>query len=169
MQLTLRPAVPADVPLLLALRAEPGTARWLAVRDEDASALEAELAGPSPLAGRLVVLLDGAPAGALAWQIVNRRSRIAELSDVLVAAEHRGRGVAARAALEAARRLVAEQGVHRVQLETFAANAAARRAFERAGFVHEGTPRRAYWREGAWQDGTLYGLLADELPGALGR
>ncbi len=159
----LRPAVPDDAARLLALRAQPGAARWLAVRDEDEAALRAELADPSPVAGRLVVEVDGDLAGALAWRVVNRRSRIAELSDVIVAVEHQGHGLASRAAIAAVRWLVAEHDVHRVQLETFAANAAARRAFERAGFVHEGTRRRAYWREDAWQDGALYGLLADEL------
>ena len=43
-------------------------------------------------------------------------------------------------------------------------NHAAHRVFERAGFVHEGTRRRAYDREGAWQDGIRYGLLPEDLP-----
>ena len=119
----LRTATPDDAARLLALRAEPSAARFLAVSGEDE----------------------------------------AELQDVVVATEARGRGVASRAATDAARWLIADRGVHRVQLETFAASTAARRAFERAGFVHEGTRRRAYWREGAWQDGALYGLLADEV------
>ena len=161
----LRPATPDDAPRLLALRAEPGAARWLAVRDEDEAALRAELAQASELGGRLVVEQDSVVAGVLAWRVTNRRSRIADLFDVVVAGEHRGRGLATRAVRAAARRLVAEHGIHRVQLETFTANTAARRAFERAGFVHEGTRRRAYWREGAWQDGALYGLLAEELEG----
>ena len=159
----LRTATPDDAARLLALRAEPSAARFLAVSSRDEPELRAELADPTPMAGRLVVVDDDAIAGALAWRVVNQRSRIAELFDVVVAAEARGRGLAAQAAREAARWLVADRGMHRVQLETFAANVAARRAFERAGFVHEGTRRRAYWREGAWQDGALYGLLADEL------
>ena len=34
---------------------------------------------------------------------------------------------------------------------------------ERAGFVHEGARRLAYWRHGEWVDGVLYGLVREDL------
>src|SRR6266516_917400 len=33
----------------------------------------------------------------------------------------------------------------------------------RAGFVHEGTRRKAYRRHGEWTDGVLYGLIGEDL------
>ena len=54
--------------------------------------------------------------------------------------------------------------MHRIEAEVMGINDAARRVFERAGFVHEGTRRRAYDRHGAWQDGIRYGLLPEDLP-----
>jgi RimJ/RimL family protein N-acetyltransferase len=63
----------------------------------------------------------------------------------------------------AAQQLIDHRDMHRIQLEVYGDNDAAQRAFERAGFRREGTRRRAYWRRDAWQDGVLYGLLADEL------
>jgi RimJ/RimL family protein N-acetyltransferase len=56
-----------------------------------------------------------------------------------------------------------DHDMHRVQAECYGDNPAAHRLFERAGFTHEGTRRRAYWRRGNWLDGVLFGLLADEL------
>ena len=63
----------------------------------------------------------------------------------------------------ASQQLIDHHDTHRIQLEVYGDNHAAQRAFERAGFQREGTRRRAYWRRDAWQDGVLYGLLADEL------
>ena len=54
--------------------------------------------------------------------------------------------------------------MHRIEAEVMGINEAARRVFERTGFVHEGTRRRAYDRHGAWQDGIRYGLLPEDLP-----
>ena len=34
---------------------------------------------------------------------------------------------------------------------------------ERVGWVREGVRRRAYWRDEAWVDGVLFGLVDDEF------
>jgi RimJ/RimL family protein N-acetyltransferase len=62
-----------------------------------------------------------------------------------------------------ARHLIEELGFHRVQLECYGFNAAAVRVFERAGFTYEGVRRAAYRRHGAWNDGVLLGLVAEDL------
>jgi len=162
---TLRPAVPDDAPLLLALRAQPSAAAVLAVRGITEAELRSELAADADAGdrGRLVLLSEGAPVGGLAWQLVNRRSRIAQLSEVMVDERRRGRGLGVAGVRAACAWLVAEHDAHRVQLEVYGFNLAAQRAFERAGFTREGVRRRAYWRRDAWQDGVLYGLLAEEL------
>ena len=94
---------------------------------------------------------------------MNHRSRIAELSHVVVDPELRRQGIATSMVRAAAQRLVARGGAHRVQLEVYGDNQPALRAFIRAGFHREGTRRQAYWRREAWQDGILLGVLAHEL------
>ena len=54
-------------------------------------------------------------------------------------------------------------------MEVYAFNARGLRHAERAGWVREGVRRRAYWRDGEWVDGILFGLLEDELTAEPGR
>lgn len=158
--LAVRPATAEDVPFLLGLLADPATAEYLAVTELDGAALMAELTAED--IGRLVATREGQPVAGLRWLLINRRSRIAELSEIAVDPRVRGQGVGV-ALVRAACGLLFDRGEHRVQLEVYGDNPTARRAFERAGFRHEGTRRRAYRRRGDWQDGLLFGLLADEL------
>jgi catechol 2,3-dioxygenase-like lactoylglutathione lyase family enzyme len=85
------------------------------------------------------------------------------LSEIALLPEARGRGLGAEALLQACRLLVDMVDAHRLQLEAYGFNHAAHRTFERAGFRREGTRRRAYWARDAWQDGVIYGILAEEL------
>jgi RimJ/RimL family protein N-acetyltransferase len=121
-----------------------------------------------PDAGARIVLEieDGRawrPAGGLAYAVQNRRSRIVHLYGVMLDPSARGRGLAERAVRLVATHLIRERGYHRVQLEVYAFNERALRLFERAGFVREGAKRKAYWRHGAWHDGVLFGLVAEDL------
>ena len=104
---------------------------------------------------------DGALAGALRWAYVNRRSRIVTIRTLMVSPAARGRGLATAAVRELVERLFG-RGIHRVEAETLGYNAAGRRVFERAGFTREGVRRAAYDRRGAWQDGILYGRVAED-------
>jgi RimJ/RimL family protein N-acetyltransferase len=54
------------------------------------------------------------------------------------------------------------RGLHRLQVETLADNTAMIRAATQAGFVPEGTLRRAAWVNGAFADEVILGLLATE-------
>ena len=54
----------------------------------------------------------------------------------------------------------AVRGLHRLQVETLASNAAMIRAASRAGFVHEGRLRRAAWVSGEFADEVILGMLA---------
>ncbi len=56
-------------------------------------------------------------------------------------------------------------GLHRVELEVYAFNPRARRVYEKAGFVHEGTRREALLWDGEWIDAILMSVLAtDRVP-----
>ncbi|MEU6339431.1 GNAT family protein [Streptomyces sp. NPDC046977] len=54
------------------------------------------------------------------------------------------------------------RGLQRLQVETLADNAAMIAAATRAGFVREGTLRRAAWVYGGYADEAVLGLLASE-------
>jgi RimJ/RimL family protein N-acetyltransferase len=63
------------------------------------------------------------------------------------------------------RHLLEDLGYHRLQLEIYGFNERAMRHAERSGFVREGVRRKAYWRNGEWVDGVLYGLVAEDRSG----
>jgi len=50
-------------------------------------------------------------------------------------------------------------GPHRVGLEVYAFNPRARRVYERAGFVYEGTRRDALLWDGEWTDAVVMSIL----------
>jgi RimJ/RimL family protein N-acetyltransferase len=153
----LRPAGPGDLEPLRALARQPETAGTLSTTAAD------HLADALSAGELLVIEHAGVVAGGVRWQLVNRRSRIAEISTLMLHPEARGRGLALSAVRELCAQLVREHGVHRIEAETYDFNQAAQRVFERAGFTREGLRRRAYDRAGGWQDGVRYGLLAEEI------
>lgn len=53
-----------------------------------------------------------------------------------------------------------EMGLHRIELLVFAHHAAARRVYEKAGFVVEAIAREAHWDDGEWWDDVHMALLA---------
>jgi RimJ/RimL family protein N-acetyltransferase len=107
---------------------------------------------------------EGERLGALTLQVINRRSRICELSRLMVGPRIRRTGVGAAAVAAACRHALSGLGLHRVQAEVYSDNVPAQTLFEHVGFVREGARRQAYWRRGRWIDGVLFGLLAEELP-----
>jgi RimJ/RimL family protein N-acetyltransferase len=55
--------------------------------------------------------------------------------------------------------------LERISLEVYDFNERARRVYERVGFVHEGTARRALFRDGAFHDIHWMAVLRPEWPG----
>jgi len=138
------------------------------LRDREALLEEIERSQREPDAfGRFVVEVeqDGhwARAGAMGFELVNRRSRIANLGNLAIHPDFRGRRLSDEAAKLLQRYLLFELDLHRLQLEIYGFNERAQRHAERAGFVHEGARRRAYWRHGEWVDGVIYGLVREDL------
>ncbi|MFD4371824.1 GNAT family N-acetyltransferase [Streptomyces sp. NPDC058486] len=60
------------------------------------------------------------------------------------------------------------RGLHRLQIETLADNAAMLRSAERNGFVREGVLRSSAWVLGEFLDEVLLGLLVDEWKAGTG-
>ena len=167
MTVALRPATPADVPFLVELFGSEDVAPYLAASrahgtEEVAAEIRRGEHEPEGF-GVLVIEVGGVAAGTVAWELVNRRSRIAAVSGLALSPTVRGRGLG-RAVVEAlVELLIGERGIHRLQMEVYAFNERALRHAERAGWVREGVRRKAYWRNGEWVDGILFGIVEEDL------
>jgi RimJ/RimL family protein N-acetyltransferase len=167
----LRRATAEDVPFLAELLTHEDVEPFLAaVRPKDDAAIRVEversLAEPEELGRFVVEVEEGGEwrrAGAIGFDLANRRSRIANLGGLAVHPAFRGRRLADEAALLLQRHLLGDLGFHRLQLEIYGFNERAMRHAERAGFVREGVRRKAYLRHGGWVDGVLYGLVQEDL------
>jgi RimJ/RimL family protein N-acetyltransferase len=159
----IRPATEADVDFLIELYADQDVRPFLAsagAYDRDGVTAKVEQREDG---GVMVVELDGEPAGAMAWELRNRRSGIVHVGGLAVHPRCRGRRLADEAARLFQHHLIRERGFHRIELEIYGFNERAQRHAERAGFVREGVKRQAYRRGDGWVDGVLYGLVAEDL------
>lgn len=75
----------------------------------------------------------------------------------------RGKGLAREALALLLRYLFDGYPAERISALTDVDNAASRRLLESMNFWHEGTLRRAMFRDGGWRDVALYGLLRAEF------
>jgi RimJ/RimL family protein N-acetyltransferase len=167
----LRRATKEDVEFLAGLATNEEISPFLAAvaaRDPDAFLEEVERAAEAPREyGRFVLEVEEEGswwvAGAVAFEVANRRSRIAHLYGLMLRPDFRGRGLARSATELFARHLIDDLNYHRVQLECYGYNERAIRHFEHAGFTKEGVRRKAYWRNDEWVDGVLFGLVREDL------
>ena len=164
MTVSIRAAGEADLDFLVELYADEDVRPFLAASGSyDRDGIAERIAQDPETGGLLVVELDGQPAGAMGWELGNRRSRIAHVSGLAVHPRCRGRRLADDAARLLQHHLIRELGFHRIELEIYGFNERAQRHAERAGFVREGVKRKAYARDGRWVDGVLYALVAEDL------
>jgi putative acetyltransferase len=165
--ISFRPARPGDVDFLHALLNDDDVEPFLGGRaalDRDNLLAEIERSAREPQAfGRFVIEVDGERGGAMGFELVNARSKIARLERLAVHPDFRGRRVADDAARLLQRHLLVDLGFHRLELEIYGFNERALQHAERSGFVREGVKRKAYMRHGDWVDGVLYSVLREDL------
>ena len=160
----IRPATADDVDFLAELYADPDVRPFLAAAGSYGRDDVTERVARDPESGGLLVVeLDGERAGAMAWELTNRRSRIAHVGGVAVHPRFRGRRLADDAARLLQHHLIRERGLHRLELEIYGFNERAQRHAERAGWIREGVKRKAYARDGGWVDSVLYALVEEDL------
>jgi len=171
MNVRIRRATADDAEFLLELANHDEVEPFMSVRrPRDREGLLDEIARSEeePLeSGRFVIEVedgkDWRRAGAMGFDVANRRSRIANLGGLATHPEFRGRRIADEAARQLQRHLLFDLDYHRLQLECYGFNERAIRHAERAGFVREGVKRKAYLRHGEWVDGIMFGLLKEDL------
>jgi len=117
--------------------------------------------------GRFVIEVDAEGewrrAGTLGFERTSEHNRIAHLGRLAVHPDFRGRRLADHAARMFQRYLISEFGFHRLELTIYGFNERALAHAERAGWKREGVKRKAYWRNGEWVDGVLFGLVSEDL------
>jgi RimJ/RimL family protein N-acetyltransferase len=167
----LRRATLDDVDFLAELAGHDDVEPFLSVRrardpERVREEIERSLAEPQET-GRFVIEVEdnGAwrRAGSMAFDLVNKRNRIANLGGLAVHPDYRGRKLSDEAAHLFQRHLLVDLDFHRLQLEIYGFNDRAIQHAERSGFVREGVKRKAYWRHGEWADGVQFGLVREDL------
>lgn len=151
-----------DPAALLAILAEPSVLRWWGA-PPPVSSLLADLAGESE-DHLLVIESGGQVVGGIAYaeetEPMYRHAGI----DVFLGAAAQGRGLGREAVALLAGWLIESRGHHRLTIDPAAGNTRAIGCYAAVGFRPVGV-LRAYERgpDGAWRDGLLMDLLADEL------
>ncbi|WP_394162213.1 GNAT family N-acetyltransferase [Galactobacter valiniphilus] len=115
-------------------------------------------------ADRLDLAVIDAETGRCVGEVVLNELSVEDRScnfRILIGPEGRGRGLGTEAT-----RLTVEHGLaaglHRISLTVFTFNPRARRAYEKAGFVYEGTRRDVMEFDGAWLSEDLMSVLSTD-------
>jgi RimJ/RimL family protein N-acetyltransferase len=108
---------------------------------------------------------DDSGLGLVMWRDPNLFARDGLMWEIgiILAPEHRGRGVGTEAQRLHARYLFDTTLVHRICAYTEADNVAEQKSLEKAGFRREGVLRQAGFRGGKWRDLFVYALLRSEV------
>jgi aminoglycoside 6'-N-acetyltransferase len=151
----LRPLTRGDEDELLRIHSTPDVTRWWG---------EPEPGFPydEPESTRFTIEVDGRVAGMIQfWEEREPQYRHAGI-DLFVDPALHGRGIGTEAVRQLAQALIREHGHHRITIDPAAGNAAAIRAYEKAGFRPVGVMRR-YERapDGSWRDGLLMELVEE--------
>jgi aminoglycoside 6'-N-acetyltransferase len=156
--MVLRPLAEADEADLRRILATPEVVRWWDVPDASFPWED------DPESTRLTIEVDGAVAGLIQFsEEPDPKYRHAGIDLFLDPALH-GRGLGTEAVRRVVRHLIEDREHHRITIDPATANAAAIRAYEKAGFRRVGIMRR-YERDaggGGWHDGLLMELLAGD-------
>ena len=115
----------------------------------------------------VVELVSGELAGAALLWSIDSHNRSAHLG-LSLRPSFRGRGLGTDVVLALCEYGFTVRGLHRLQVDTLASNAAMISAAVRAGFAREGTLRGADWVNGEFVDEVILGLLASDWAGLRG-
>jgi RimJ/RimL family protein N-acetyltransferase len=163
----LRAHEPADVPTLNGLIDDPDVGENLGmVMPQPVSGYQAflEVMKKDPSRSIFVIeRIDGrVPIGSCSFFAIETAPRTAVLG-IWLGKPYWDEGLGTDAVRTLCRFGFDQMNLQRIELDVFTTNPRARRAYEKVGFVAEGTRRRAQFVGGRHVDSFLMGLLADEL------
>lgn len=154
----LRPLEPGDVDELRRIRRAPEVERWWDPVEDDFPLSD------EPEVTRFTIEVDGSAVGMVQFGEEDEPKYRHAWIDLFVDPALHGRGLGTEAVRQVAHMLIEERGHHRLTIDPAAENAAAIRAYEKAGFERVGTMRRAE-RDAdgrGWHDSVLMELLAED-------
>jgi RimJ/RimL family protein N-acetyltransferase len=147
---------------------DPEIQRWTTVPSpysvEDAAEFVASCPERWASGNPVFAVLDAATGGLVA--AIDLQDVAAEQGPMIgfwVAADARGRGVAVQAVRCVARWAFEGLGLPRIRWAAYVGNTPSRRTADRAGFVQEGTCRRALEQRGQRHDGWFASMLPEDL------
>jgi RimJ/RimL family protein N-acetyltransferase len=116
------------------------------------------LLGASPYSLAIVTVDDDAFLGEVNWRQSDRPGPGVWEIGILIAPEHRGRGVGTEAQRQLVDYLFSTTPCHRIWAGTEVENIAEQRALARVGLLREGCMRGGHFRDGQWRDSYIYGI-----------
>ena len=152
--LVLRPLAAGDEEELLRIHLTPEVTRWWDFPVD-------RFPWDEPDGNRLTILVDDQIAGLIEYHEESEPKYRHASIDIFLDPALRGRGIGTEAVRLVVRHLTEDRGHHRVTIDPAAANRAAIRAYEKAGFRTVGVMRK-YERDtgaGGWHDGLLMELI----------
>lgn len=165
----LRPPERADVPLFVAWFNDADVLRHLDMRAPMSVAMEETwfermLAGQGKTDYHFVMCLiaDRRPIGTVGLHDIQEDNGKAAFGIAIGETEEWGKGYGADALNAICDFGFGELRLERIELQVYAENERGRRAYLKAGFVHEGTLRRARFARGQHQDVHVMSQLRDE-------
>ena len=108
-----------------------------------------------------IVDVDGVAVGAVSLFNLDSLARHAEVG-INLAPTARGRGIGTEVIRQVVEFGFTRHNLRRLHLQAIASNAAAIRAYEKAGFVVEGRLREHAWVRGGYEDMVLMGILRED-------
>lgn len=172
-RLRLRPLERADIPLMLAWFADPEVRATLAAYRPFNEIEETQWFESNAAAGDKQAWGIEIPDGAGGWRLVgncafhhiNWRARKAELGLVIGDKSEWNKGYGTEAVRVLVDWAFGTLNLNRVQLQVYARNVRAQRAYAKAGFAVEGVQRQADYYAGQYDDVILMAILRqDWLP-----
>jgi RimJ/RimL family protein N-acetyltransferase len=164
-QVSLRPFAEQDLHFLERLSGDPSVAGqyvWAGFRDTHGRRRRWEKDGYIGLESTAVAVVGGdILIGIASWEAKDRGGPIGGCYEIGLALlpKYRGRGLGTAAHGILVQHLFDCTLVNRIEAQTDVDNIAEQTALERVGFLREGVLRGARFRQGAWRDMLIYGLL----------
>ncbi len=165
----LRPSERTDIPTFVRWFNDAGTTRFLKARAPMGLAGEEkwfermlERQGKDAYHFVICLLKDDRAIGSIGFHDINQVDGNAAVGIMIGEPELWGQGLGTDAMDALLGFGFGELRLERIWLEVYDYNARARRSYEKCGFVHEGTLRRAIYRRGEYRDVHVMAILRDE-------
>jgi RimJ/RimL family protein N-acetyltransferase len=165
----LRPFREEDLEHLDRLSTDPALSKpflWFGFKSKEGFRRRWETDGFLESDPRLLIVArsDDSPLGWVSWREEGRLTSVGTCEiGALLFPEHRGHGFGTEAQRLLVEYLFSTRPIHKLWAGTETTNLVEQRALERCGFVREGVLRQDLFRDGAWHDTVVYGLLRTEL------